>query len=782
MTFRGLRPLLCVAVVGASALVLVPGALAATPTLPRVWVHDLPGVRVGESSPALADVGSDGDLDVVFGGHDGKVWALRGTNGSVVPHWPQPTSNRIDSSPSLADVDGDGRPELFVGSGTDSENTGALYSFATDDGHVRFRRALADNDFPAGAPVRSSPAIADVNGDGALDVAVGALGVRSLWAVRGSDGTPLTGRDLFYWDDTIFSTPAVADVNGDGVSDVIVGGDSSPGPPVDWRGGMVRAVSGTGQPLWEFRTNDIVRSSPAVGDVDGDGRLDVVFGGGDFWHGSDGNVVFALDATNGALKWRRDTDGITNAAPALADIDGDGDLDVAMGTFNSPARGLKGGTVYALDGRTGRDLAGFPVASGGGVVLGGTVTVDADGDGAQDLIVPTGAYLAVFSGKTGQRLYNLAEGDSVGFQNSAAVADVDGNGKLDIVAVGTRSNGNGAAYRWELPSSARLGALGWHQFHKDTRRTGSWTSPVLDANTIPFSRRAGDDRYATAVALSSGVASGGVVYVATGAAFPDALAAGPAATSKGSAVLLVTRDAVPGVTRSRITELKPRQILVLGGPAAVSDAVVAELGQLATAGAMRLAGTDRYSTATAVSSNAFTTPLVPVVYVATGASFPDALTGGAAGSLRGGPILLLERDQIPSSTSTELRRLLPRSIVILGGTGAVSQEVETELHTYAADVSRIAGGDRYASAVAVSKSLFPDGAASALVATGVNFPDALAGGPVAASSKAPLLLVPGRCIPNVVRKELERLRATSVVLLGGEGAVSSTIGALNPCS
>ena len=781
MSARRLRPLLCGALVGASALVLVPRAVAAPPLLPQFGVLDLPGWGSGESAPARADVGADGDLDIVFGSRDGKVWALQGRDGAVVSHWPQQLSHSIDSSPSLADVDGDGRPELFVGAGTDSDRTGALYSLATDDGHVRFRQALADNDFPSGAPVRSTPAIADVNGDGGLDVAVGALGVRSLWALRGSDGAPLTGHDLFYWDDTIFSTPAVADVNGDGVSDVVVGGDSSPGPPVDHRGGMVRAVSGTGQLLWEFRTNDMVRSSPAIGDVDADGRLEVVFGGGDYWHGSDGKAVFAVDAATGALKWRRETDGVTNASPALADIDGDGDLDVAMGTFNSPG-GPNGGSVYALDGRNGNDLAGFPVASGAGVVLGGIVTVDADGDGAQDLIVPTGAYLAVFNGKNGQRLYNLAEGASVGFQNSAAVADVDGNGKLDIVAAGTRTNGNGAVYRWELPSSARLGNLGWHQFHKDTRRTGSWTSPVLDAATIPFSRRAGNDRYATAVALSAGAASGGVVYVATGTAFPDALAAGPAAAAKGTAVLLVTRDTVPGVTRSRLAELKPRQIFVLGGSAAVSDAVVAELSPLATAGAMRLAGNDRYGTATAVSSNAFTTPLVPVVYIATGASFPDALTGGAAGALRGGPILLVERDQIPSATSTELRRLLPRSIVILGGTGAVSENVETQLHTYAADVSRVAGSDRYASAVALSKALFPSGAGSALVATGVNFPDALAGGPVAGTAKVPLLLVPGRCMTNVVRLELERLGASNIVLLGGEGAVSSAIGALNPCS
>src|SRR2546427_367307 len=85
-----------------------------------------------------------------------------------------------------------GASALVLGSGTDGDKSGALYSFSTD-GSVRFRRPLADPDFPSGAPVRSAPAIGDVNGDGALDVSVGALGVRSLWAVRGLDGAPLLG-------------------------------------------------------------------------------------------------------------------------------------------------------------------------------------------------------------------------------------------------------------------------------------------------------------------------------------------------------------------------------------------------------------------------------------------------------------------------------------------------------------------------------------------------------------------------------------------------------------
>ena len=63
-----------------------------------------------------------------------------------------------------------------------------------------------------------------------------------------------------------------------------------------------------------------------------------------------------------------------------------------------------------------------------------------------------------------------------------------------------------------LPSGLKLGALGWHQFRKDIRRTGSWTSPVPDSGAIAYDRIAGDDRYATAAALSAGAPTGGTSF------------------------------------------------------------------------------------------------------------------------------------------------------------------------------------------------------------------------------------------------------------------------------
>ena len=124
--------------------------------------------------------------------------------------------------------------------------------------------------------------------------------------------------------------------------------------------------------------------------------------------------------------------------------------------------------------------------------------------------------------------------------------------------------------------------------------------------------------------------------------------------------------------------------------------------------------------------------------------------------------------------------MLPRSIVILGGTGAVSAAVEAQLHTYSAVVNRVSGPDRYATAVALSKAEVQT-AGAPYVATGLTFPDALAGGPVVGAAKQPLLLVPGTCVPGVVRDELLRLGASKLELLGGQGAVNGEVAALTPC-
>lgn len=294
-------------------------------------------------------------------------------------------------------------------------------------------------------------------------------------------------------------------------------------------------------------------------------------------------------------------------------------------------------------------------------------------------------------------------------------------------------------------------------------------------------RLAGADRYATAAAISQASFGAGVpvAYVATGASFPDALAGGPAAARAGAPVLLTGRSSLPGATTAELARLRPTKIVVLGGTGVVSPTVASALAPYATSGVVeRLAGADRYATAASVSASTFPAG-VPVAYVATGQSFPDALAGGVAAGRENGPILLVTGSGIPSATAAELARLKPARIVALGGTGVIPNAVVDGLTSFTTGaVTRLAGPDRYATAIAISQATTASGAGTTVyVATGSGFPDGLAGTPAAARSNGPLLLVRPDVLTAEVAAELRRIDPQRVVILGGTGAVSAQVAA-----
>ena len=181
----------------------------------------------------------------------------------------------------------------------------------------------------------------------------------------------------------------------------------------------------------------------------------------------------------------------------------------------------------------------------------------------------------------------------------------------------------------------------------------------------------------------------------------------------------------------------------------------------------RQSGADRYATAANISRG--TVPShAPVVYIATGLNFPDALAAAAAAGQLGGPVLLVNPTSIPTVVKTELTRLKPDKIIIAGGTSVVSASVATQLDPYTSGpVVRQSGGDRYATAAAISAATFDPGAPVAYVATGLNFPDALAAGPAAAVRGAPTILVRAGSIPSPSAIELERLDPARIYVAAG---------------
>jgi putative cell wall-binding protein len=189
----------------------------------------------------------------------------------------------------------------------------------------------------------------------------------------------------------------------------------------------------------------------------------------------------------------------------------------------------------------------------------------------------------------------------------------------------------------------------------------------------------------------------------------------------------------------------------------------------------RFGGADRYAVAAGLSAASFA-PGVAVAYVATGATFPDALAGGVLAGRQDGPMLLVTRDVIPTVTAAELGRLKPQRIVVLGGAGSVGDGVLAGLDAYTAgSVTRLWGPDRYSVATAVSQAAFAPGVAVAYIATGLNFPDALAGVGPAAIQNGPILLVRGDVMPSVTDAELHRLKPQRIVVLGGPGSVGDSL-------
>lgn len=296
-------------------------------------------------------------------------------------------------------------------------------------------------------------------------------------------------------------------------------------------------------------------------------------------------------------------------------------------------------------------------------------------------------------------------------------------------------------------------------------------------------RLAGSDRSATAAAVSAARFDPGVevAYVATGENFPDALAGGPLAGTRRAPILLVGRDTLPPSTAAELTRLAPASIRILGGAPAVSDAVVAQLAGLTAGDVQRIEGPNRFGTAAAVAVGGFEAGVADV-FVATGANFPDALAGGAAGAVAGIPVLLTNGDSIPQETQAALEALQPGRITVLGSDPVVTDAVVAELAGLTAGtVRRLAGPNRFATAAAIAADTFPGGAPVVYLATGGNFPDALAGAPAAGSEGGPLLLVNTECAPAETIAAIGSLGPSRVVVLGGESVVSPAAAALTPC-
>jgi putative cell wall-binding protein len=187
----------------------------------------------------------------------------------------------------------------------------------------------------------------------------------------------------------------------------------------------------------------------------------------------------------------------------------------------------------------------------------------------------------------------------------------------------------------------------------------------------------------------------------------------------------------------------------------------------------RLSGAGVIGTAAAVSAAAFD-PGVPVAYIASGEELADAVPAAAAAAALGGPLLLTTRDVLSTATSTELLRLQPRRVVIVGGIEAVSDATLDAVEALAIPVERVAGDDRYETAAAVSAGAFGPDLPVVHVVSGDAPTDGLVAGVAAATGAGPVLYADAD-VPAATRGELARLSPGTVVVVGGSAAVSDDV-------
>jgi putative cell wall-binding protein len=193
----------------------------------------------------------------------------------------------------------------------------------------------------------------------------------------------------------------------------------------------------------------------------------------------------------------------------------------------------------------------------------------------------------------------------------------------------------------------------------------------------------------------------------------------------------------------------------------------------------RLAGANRYSTATVISQTGWPAcrGRADTVVIATGSNFPDSLSGVSLAYALDAPVLLTTKDSLPAATRSEIERLGAQRVIILGGTGAISLTVESDLQTIPGvmDVDRIAGDNRYDTAkqIALQPELDYD---TIFLASGLAFPDALSAAAYAAQRGQPILLNGKTILNNSVKTLLQsKPEIRHVIVVGGPSAIADSV-------
>jgi hypothetical protein len=362
-------------------------------------------------SVAIADVNADGTLDLVVangnGGAAGTVGVLLGNgNGTFKPVHLYGSGGNQAASVAVADVNGDGKPDVIVTDTNNSTNIGVLLG----NGDGTFRRVVT---YSSGGGSPWSVAVADVNGDGKLDLLVAnECAVNSVSCSEGLVGVLLGNGDGTFRPAVMYSSGgpnfynpvslSVADLNGDGKLDLVVTnacGTSSDCSENGSVGVLLGNGDGTFNPAMTFGTGGQGTDSVAVADVNGDGKPDLVVAnlcsssGSSCSYAEPGDVGVLLGNGDGTFQpvvvYGSGAYGIESAT--IADLNGDGEPDVVAANLCSSTGSScpfsETGNVGVLLGNGSGTLQSAQTYGSGNIGADFIVAADVNGDGQPDLLV-----------------------------------------------------------------------------------------------------------------------------------------------------------------------------------------------------------------------------------------------------------------------------------------------------------------------------------------------------------------------------------------------------------
>ena len=499
---------------------------------------------VGFLEPVVSDINKDGfkeiivfkagwpTAEVLVYKHDGSLlWSTKNTG----TNWIGSLNLHI---PLVGDINNDGYEEIIlhnpnVGGGLDRRENSELYAF-NHDGSLLWSTSVPQEFLP-------TIIMADLDLDGNKEIVIKGNNhcLNEKMVIVNNQGTVVSTWDLtnIKTHGSVVSYPAVGNFDDDADLEIVIARPSENNRIIVEHGNIVGVINegeinvynmdGSVVSGWPQYVPGYIYSSPVVGDINNDGENEIVVGimydssfcgfpceeyGGLYAFDKNGNILPGWPVEKG-LNFL--------ASPALGDIDGDGDLEISVGSrLRFGSRNKRGCTIYLLE-HNGSIRKGWPqnithddfTNNNYGFLIG-----DINGDNSPDILTTTGRFLYNVIGAGTEPYPDIYYNEEVYAWNSdgslisgfpkvterdaqapAVIDDIDNDGMLELIAssnddydyTNKKIKKRGTIYVWELDAPYNPETMDWPQFQHDPQHTGCYdcneeppemTIPVLDFN------------------------------------------------------------------------------------------------------------------------------------------------------------------------------------------------------------------------------------------------------------------------------------------------------------